>query len=232
MLNVTILLINHCSNNVFTPIMISAANIGIISFLLLSAVLANAFSTRSYYQASSSLKKSSVMQMSFFDDMGKFFDNLGGGDDETKVSSVPSEVEVVVDGTYTGSKRIITIPAKTMKMGGLRLYCNLYLMGLQNTPEPNCWKASKSNDSEVNLRYVDLSGSIIIQFTEECITVDRLGSSPSNKYLMHESMILNGFLDELNAIVYEGDVSEENRLLTLPAPGNQLDAARDAISFG
>jgi hypothetical protein len=216
--------------------MISAANISsIISSLLLSAVLANAFSTRTYYQASSSLTKSTVMQMSFFDDMGKFFDNLGGSDDdETKVSSVPSDVEVVVDvdGTYTGSKRIITIPAKTMKMGGLRLYCNLYLMGLQNTPEPNCWKASKSNDSEVNLRYVDLSGSIIIQFTEECITVDRLGSSPSNKYLMHESMILNGFLDELNAIVYEGDVSEENRLLTLPAPGNQLDAARDAIAFG
>ncbi len=168
------------------------------------------------------------MKMSFFDDMGKFFDNLGGGGDDSNASS---EVEIV-DGAYTGSRRIITIPAKTMKMGGLRLYCNLYLMGVQNTPEKGCWKASKSNDAEVNLRYVDLSGSIIIQFSEEAITVDRLGSAPSNKYLMHESMILNGFLDELNTIVYEGSVSEENRLLTLPEPGNQLDEARDAISFG
>ena len=168
------------------------------------------------------------MKMSIFDDMGKFFDNLGGGSED---GNAPSEVEIV-DGTYTGSKRIISIPAKTMKMGGLRLYCNLYLMGLQNTPEPGCWKASKSNDSEVNLRYVDLSGSIIIQFSEDCITVDRLGSSPSNKYLMHESMILNGFLDELNTIVFEGDVSEENRLLTLPEPCNQLEEARGAISFG
>ena len=33
---------------------------------------------------------------------------------------------------------------------------------------------------------VDLFGSIIIQFSEECITVDRLGSA--------SSMIMNGFL--------------------------------------
>ena len=169
--------------------------------------------------------------MSFFDDVGKFFENLGGSGEETKSSTAPIEADMP-DGTYTGSKRIITIPAKTIKMGGLRLYCNLYLMGLQNTPTPGAWKASKSDDSEVNLRYVDLSGSIIIQFSEEGITVDRLGSSPSNKYLMHESMILNGFLDELNSIVYDGDVNEENRLLTLPEPGNQLEEARGVISFG
>ena len=204
----------------------SAANV-IITFLLLSVT--NAFtSPLSKHVNLSRSEHSSTMKMSIFDDMGKFFDNLGGGSED---GNAPSEVEIV-DGTYTGSKRIISIPAKTMKMGGLRLYCNLYLMGLQNTPEPGCWKASKSNDSEVNLRYVDLSGSIIIQFSEDCITVDRLGSSPSNKYLMHESMILNGFLDELNTIVFEGDVSEENRLLTLPEPCNQLEEARGAISFG
>ena len=65
-------------------------------------------------------------------------------------------------------------------------------MGLQNAPEDGCWKASKADDSEVNLRYKDLSGSIIIRFTDDGITVDRLGSAPSNKYLMHESVILNG----------------------------------------
>ena len=120
--------------------------------------------------------------------------------------------------------------AKTMKSGGLRLYCNLYLMGVQNTPEKKCWKASQSDNSEVNLRYCDLSGSIIIQFTDSGITIDRLGSSPSMKYLMHESMILNGFLDELHAIVYGGDISVENRLLTL-VDSDAIEKARGAISF-
>ncbi|KAL7440390.1 hypothetical protein ACHAXM_007152 [Skeletonema potamos] len=209
--------------------MIPTVNL-IVTFLLMSVT--NAFTTSSHRATMSRSDHSSTMQMSFFDDMGKFFDNFGSGGEEAKISSTTPSEDEMADGTYTGSKRIITIPAKTMKMGGLRLYCNLYLMGVQNTPEKGCWKASKSDDSEVNLRYVDLSGSIIIQFSEECITVDRLGSSPSNKYLMHESMILNGFLDELNAIVYEGDVSDENRLLTLPEPGNQLEQARGAISFG
>jgi hypothetical protein len=116
-------------------------------------------------------------------------------------------------------------------MGGLRLYCSLYLMGLQNTPEPNCWKAQQCDNSEVNLRYCDLSGSIIIQFKEDAITIDRLGSAPSMKYLLHESIVLDGFLDQLNAIVFEGDVSEENRLLTLPEPGDAIEQARDVLSF-
>ncbi|KAL7536977.1 hypothetical protein ACHAXR_007516 [Thalassiosira sp. AJA248-18] len=168
----------------------------------------------------------------FLDDVGKFFDGLGNNNDgPSDETSGNAEIVEEVDGVYTGSKRIITVPAKTMKLGGLRLYCNLYLMGLQNTPEKNCWKASQSDKSEVNLRYGDLSGSIIIRFTDEAITVDRLGSSPSMKYLMHESMILNGFLDELHSIVYEGGVSEENRLLTL-VESDAIEKARDAVSFG
>lgn len=47
---------------------------------------------------------------------------------------------------------------------------------------------------------------------------------------MHESMILNGFLDELHAIVYEGDVIDENRLLTLQEP-NAIEKAREVVSF-
>lgn len=50
------------------------------------------------------------------------------------------------------------------------------------------------------------------------------------KYLMHESMILNGFLDELHAIVYDGDISEENRLLTL-LESDTIEKARDFVSF-
>ncbi|KAL7547706.1 hypothetical protein ACHAWF_010984 [Thalassiosira exigua] len=178
------------------------------------------------YQKSSQHKHNMA---GFLDDVGKFFDGLGNNKPAGE-ESVNAEVAEEIDGVYTGSKRIITISAKTMKAGGLRLYCNLYLMGLQNTPEKNCWKASQSDNSEVNLRYCDLSGSIIIRFTDDGITVDRLGSSPSMKYLLHEAMILNGFLDELHAIVYEGDISEQNRLLTL-VESDAIEKARDAVSF-
>ncbi|KAL7467356.1 hypothetical protein ACHAXS_007598 [Conticribra weissflogii] len=173
----------------------------------------------------------------FMDDIGKFFEDFGkeNNDESGKKEyefSVGESGQVNDDGEaiYTGSTRIISIPAKTMKIGGLRLYCSLYLMGLQNTPEPNCWKAHQSDNFEVNLRYCDLTGSIIIQFTDDGIDVHRLGSSPSMKYLMHESMILNGFLDELHAIVNEGDVIEENRLLTLQEP-DAIEKAREVVSF-
>ena len=126
-------------------------------------------------------------------------------------------------------------------------------MGMQNTPEKGCWKASKSDDSEVNLRYRDLSGSIIIRFTDDAIVVDRLGtifksqtrfvsvltlltlltfsgSAPSMNFLLHESIILNSFLDELHAIVYEGEISDENRLLTL-VDEDAIEQARNCVSF-
>lgn len=163
----------------------------------------------------------------FLDDVGNFFDGLGKKDDG---KSGQSEVVEEVEGVYTGSTRIITIPARTMKVGGLRLYANLHLMGMQNTPEKGCWKASKSDDSEVNLRYRDLSGSIIIRFTDDAIVVDRLGSAPSMNFLLHESIILNSFLDELHAIVYEGEISDENRLLTLVDEG-AIEQARNGVSF-
>jgi hypothetical protein len=50
------------------------------------------------------------------------------------------------------------------------------------------------------------------------------------KYLMHESIVLNGFLDELHEIVYGGEVNPENRLLTL-VDADVIEKARGAISF-
>jgi hypothetical protein len=76
-----------------------------------------------------------------------------------------------------------------------------------------------------------MTGCIIIIFKEDEITIDRFGSVPSMKYLLHESIVLNGFLDQLEAIVFEGDVAEENRLLTLPEPRDQIRKARDVLSF-
>lgn len=202
----------------------------VLAFFCNVVVIVEAFTTPTRHITSSIHHRTttSTHYAGFMDDLSKFFDGLGGGNSNDEQQN---DIAEEVDGAYVGSKRIIKVPAKSMKAGGLRLYCNLYLMGLQNTPEDGCWKASKADDSEVNLRYKDLSGSIIIRFTDDGITVDRLGSAPSNKYLMHESVILNGFLDELKAIVFDGDISEANRLLTL-VDDNDIEKNREAISFG
>lgn len=200
----------------------------IVFFALFS--IANGFLTDLLPSSSSR-----TVHSAFLDDVGKFFQGVSGspppsdGPYTGSMRSVASS-KAEEEGLYVGSKRIMTIEAKTMKQGGLRLYCNLYLMGLQNTPEDGSWKASKSDNSEVNLRYKDLSGSIIIRFEDEGITVDRLGSSPSMAYLAAESMILNGFIDELKAIIYDGEIAEENRLLTLE-DRSILEAARGEVSF-
>ena len=49
-------------------------------------------------------------------------------------------------------------------------------------------------------------------------------------FLLHESIILNSFLDELHSIVYEGEISDENRLLTL-VDEDAIEQARNCVSF-
>ena len=50
------------------------------------------------------------------------------------------------------------------------------------------------------------------------------------KYLLFESVILNGFLDELITIFCNGDVSDANRLLRLEE-SDTIEKARDAELF-
>ena len=232
----------------------------LFNFICIASVMGFAPSQQIASQRNDRRSSSSSLHMSnIFDNMGKFFDGLGKTKVEPDFD-VPSVEDVdgayvgskriiTIPGTFrhvghvccfihnhychpnATSQPDMTHPAKTMKIGGLRLYCNLYLMGLQNTPEDGCWKAHQEDDNEVNLRYRDMTGCIIIIFKEDEITIDRLGSMPSMKYLLHESIVLNGFLDQLDAIVFEGDVAEENRLLTLPEPGDQILNARDVLSF-
>uniref|UniRef100_A0A7S2I4Q4 Uncharacterized protein n=1 Tax=Helicotheca tamesis TaxID=374047 RepID=A0A7S2I4Q4_9STRA len=161
----------------------------------------------------------------FFDNIGKFFDELNNGGDGSEDENGEDDMD------FIGSSRIFTIPAKSIKIGGLRLFLTLYLMGQQNSPEKGSWKANQSGDATIDLIYRDQSGALMVNFKEDKITIDRLGSAPSTKYLMHESQMLNGLLDELENIVDGGDVNEDDRLLVLPAPGDAINKARDTIAF-
>merc|ERR1712087_937009 len=106
------------------------------------------------------------------------------------------------------------------------------MMGQLNTPEPKSWKANQTDEKVLEMFYKDTTGAIIVHFSEEGgISVYRFGSSPSMNYMMNESTILLGILDELDKIVHEGDIKVEDRLLILEEPGDAIDKARELLSF-
>jgi hypothetical protein len=104
-------------------------------------------------------------------------------------------------------------------------------MGVQNTPEKGTWKAIQSDDNTLDMYFTDQSAALTMRFSENSIDIERRGTSPSMKYMLQESVLLNGILDELNACVVNGDIRECDRLLVLPKPGNAIENARDALAF-
>jgi hypothetical protein len=84
--------------------------------------LTNPKTTHSYCRTHDIIKKSSTERsryhtafMSIFDDVGKFFSGLNSNNNGTTPNQPKFEVADVedVDGVYTGSKRIITIPGES-----------------------------------------------------------------------------------------------------------------------
>ena len=109
-----------------------------------------------------------------------------------------------------------------------------YLMGMQNTPDPNAWKADQPTTEEYVIDYYfhDRSAMLTIELLEDEITIDRIGSVPSNAYAMQETVILEGILDELHQCAFDETIEEENRLLQLVEPKDAIEKARDALAFG
>eukprot|EP00566_Odontella_aurita_P022229 CAMPEP_0113533296 /NCGR_PEP_ID=MMETSP0015_2-20120614/4522_1 /TAXON_ID=2838 /ORGANISM="Odontella" /LENGTH=233 /DNA_ID=CAMNT_0000432325 /DNA_START=195 /DNA_END=896 /DNA_ORIENTATION=- /assembly_acc=CAM_ASM_000160 len=179
----------------------------------------------------------SYLAAGFLDDIGKFFDDMGksmgNSDNSDSGDNVVSGQNIDEESEFYGSSRVLTIPVDSLKVGGLRLYLSLYLMGQQNTPDKGSWRANQVGDSGIDVYYQDRTGALMIDLSEDskCITIDRLGSSPSMQYLMQESAILGGLLDELDTIASDEEINEPNRLIQLAAPGNAIESARETLSF-
>jgi len=195
--------------------------------------------------AVASHRKSSKLFLEFpnFFSGGQFnFNPFGGNngnnddkDDKTMKmgdSSSDGEGAIEADGEYVASTEIFHIPAKKIKVGGLRLYLALYFMGEQNTPTRNTWRADQTPSGGIDLYYTDRTGALIITFTEESMTVGRLGSSPSMDYLMQESAIVSGMLDQLDEISDDTNIGEANRLMCLLEPGDAIETVRENLAFG
>jgi len=157
------------------------------------------------------------LEMGFLDNIENFFDNNKGGD----------ENETTVE--------LFTIPFKSIKVGALRLLLTLHLMGQQNTPTKGSWKCRQQDDNHVVMQYmVDETSDtcLIIGISEKGVHVERRGTlAPSMKFLMQESILLQGLLEELDHVIYSGDLQESDRLMVLKYPIDGLDKARENLPF-
>uniref|UniRef100_A0A7S4AJ66 Uncharacterized protein n=1 Tax=Pseudo-nitzschia australis TaxID=44445 RepID=A0A7S4AJ66_9STRA len=207
------------------------------------------------------------------------------------------------DELPAGTSLLLKIPAKQMKPGGLRLFLMFYLMGMQNTPDRNTWRADQKlmevnvtpknlpegllvfdddddeqqqQQQEEEKKYVlemlydtDRTGMLQIELLpggssnsnsnskqqqqrrQAEIRIYRCGSRPSTSYLMQESVIVDGVLDELQNLAglggatttgtttssttsdenEEPEIADEDRLL-IPDPENAIEEARESLAFG
>jgi hypothetical protein len=164
--------------------------------------------------------------------LSNFFNFGNDGDDdknkqrESDSSSLENDDD---EGEYAGCTNIFTIDAKSLKLGACRLYLSLYFMGESNNPEKRTWRMNQNGDGGIDLYYKDTSAALIVVFKEDAILVNRLGSSPSMEYLMQESNMLNGMLDQLDEISMDSSINENDRLLCIE--GDQVDKVRQSLSF-
>ena len=183
----------------------------------------------------------------WFDEFQSFFDafwnpNKGTSDDNRDDQTMSANTDPYrmdeSDNTPAGTTRILHVPVKTIKPGGLRLFIMFYLLGKQKSPEgERLWTAhqptSASDEFVIEYFFHDGSAMLTLELTQDDgVTVDRVGSVPSTAYMIHESSILDGILDELQVMAFDESISLENRLLTLPEPQNAIDKARELIAFG
>ncbi|CAB9512156.1 expressed unknown protein [Seminavis robusta] len=172
---------------------------------------------------------SSALQMGgFFDGIQNFFSEYGSGDNHDSNNNGNSEDD------YATENRVVTIPVRAIKPGGLRLFLMFYLMGMQNTPHRNAWKADQPSreDYVIDFYFHDRTAMLTIELQEDEITIDRIGSVPSTAYSMQETVIVEGLLDELHQCAFDESIDEENRLLQLSEPKDAIEQARTALSFG
>ena len=161
-----------------------------------------------------------------------------GGDGTTNnESSTPtSDDDDWDDDLPAGTTLIATIPVRSIKPGGLRLFLMFYCMGMQNTPDRNAWRADQPSTEEylVEMFFHDQTAMLTVELKEREILIYRTGSTPSTNYVMQESVIVEGILDELQqcATPPDGDdIAEEDRLL-IPEPADAIETAREALAFG
>lgn len=122
-------------------------------------------------------------------------------------------------GGKDGPKTIVDLPAKDIKIGALRFFLQVFLVGEQNKPEPKSWSTKQGDEAgELQVYYQDGTGMLSIRLQEYTISIVRHGERPSLQYQLQESVLLHSVLDELSSVAFgvaEDNIELEKRLLVL-----------------
>jgi len=294
-----------------------------------TAIISSSSSSLSAFPSSSSDESSSSNINSnndndddIFQGIKNFFNNVGTKKRYNSNNNYDNEDKndddnIDDDELPAGTTLLLKINATQLKPGGLRLFLMFYLMGMQNTPDRNTWRADQkllstpthndnprsntiANANENNIDIdtddettekktyvlemlydIDRTGMLQIEIIPSSslssssssssttttndkneddvsgqIRLYRFGSRPSTSYLMQESIIVDGVLDELQQLSGsvqdeeklkttmatttivttqeqeqdEPPIANENRLL-IPEPLNAIEIARNSLAF-
>jgi hypothetical protein len=123
---------------------------------------------------------------------------------------------------------IFSIPTRTVKIGALRFFLQIYLVGEQNKPSPKAWSIQQEEDN-LQVYYSDGTGMIEIRLSEYSIEARRHGNRPSLAFRLQESVLLHGLLDEIQNLALDvDDIAVEKRLVQLADDG-AIDKARSEL---
>ena len=176
----------------------SIVNFFILGWMaLFDGMYVNAFSPVCWNNKSSTSVSSSKLEMGgLFGDGGLF-----GGKKNKQVNDP------------NAPQPVFQIPVESLKVGGLRFALGLFLIGEQGTPVKGTWQASQASDNKLEMFYmVDQSAMFEVLLDDTLISVNRYGTT-SLPYLLQESVILHGLLDELYTLAYTEEIEVENRLV-------------------
>jgi len=144
-------------------------------------------------------------------------------------------VDPTTEEDIAAPKRILSFACDSVKQGALRFTLGLYLIGQQNNPTKSSWTANQADDGGLNMYYMDKTAMFSVTLSDNSVMVDRYGSSPSLRYMLQESVLLHGFLDELESLATgnsddgDDDIKDENRLLIMTEPNTAFENARGML---
>jgi hypothetical protein len=129
--------------------------------------------------------------------------------------------------------QLFEIPALFLKQGALRLSLGLYFLGQQNIPSVGIWALNQPDESTLIMLFKDHSAMLSFKIKHDAIIVHRHvdpSTRPSLMYQLQESVLLQGFLDELSTIAFgeEDTIHNEDRLISLHGMG-VIERCRDKL---